>query len=133
MEKRRILIIDDEARFTRMVKLNLERTGEFEVREENRATSALATAREFKPHLILLDVIMPSMDGGDVANQIKRDKELRNTPIIFLTAAVAPEESGKKGLPSGGEFFLGKPVSLDDLIRCIKERTPQTEPLNPEI
>jgi len=133
MEKRRILIIDDEARFTRMVKLNLERTGEFEVREENRATAALAAAREFKPHLIILDVIMPSMDGGDVANHIKRDRELRSTPIIFLTAAVTPEESGKKGLPSGGELFLGKPVSLDNLIRCIKERTPLPEPPNPEI
>ena len=133
MEKRRILIIDDEPKFTRMVKLNLERTGEFEVREENRALSALNAAREFKPDLIILDVIMPGLDGGDVANQIKRDKELKGTPIIFLTAAVAPEESGKKGLPSGGELFLGKPVSLDDLIRCINERTQKDAPPNPEI
>src|SRR5947209_1406035 len=85
-EKKRILIIDDEASFARMVKLNLEKTGAFEVRAESKAGYALATAREFKPDLILLDVIMPAMDGGDVANQIKRDRNLKGTPIIFLTA-----------------------------------------------
>src|SRR6185503_21291437 len=73
-EKKRVLIIDDEASFARMVKLNLEKSGEFEVRVENKPTYALAAAREFKPDLILLDVIMPAMDGGDVANQIKRDR-----------------------------------------------------------
>jgi DNA-binding response OmpR family regulator len=132
MQKRRILIVDDEPKFTRMVKLNLERTGEFEVRTENRATAALAAAREFKPDLIILDVIMPNMDGGDVANQIKRDKELSHTPIIFLTAAVTPEESGSRGLPSGGALFLGKPVSVDMLIRCINEHTSKPSPPSAE-
>ena len=99
MEKKRILIVDDEPTFTKMVKLNLEQTGDFEVREEHRATAALATAREFKPHLVLLDVIMPSMDGGDLAS-----------------------------LNSGGSLFLAKPVSLDHLIKCIHERTKKPEP-----
>ena len=97
MEKKRILIIDDEAGFTRMVKLNLEKTGQFEVREENKATYALAAAREFKPDLILLDVIMPSMDGGDVASLIQADRNLRGTPIVFLTATVSPREAGPGG------------------------------------
>lgn len=135
MDKKRILMVDDEPAFTRMVKLNLEKTGQFEVREENRATAALAVAREFKPHLIILDVIMPGMDGGDVANHIKKDRELRGTPVIFLTAAVSPKEAGKKGLESGGDFFLAKPVSLDDLIQHINERI-ISEPApesNPEI
>jgi DNA-binding response OmpR family regulator len=121
MDKKRILIVDDEPSFTRMVKLNLEKTGQFEVREENRATAAVATAREFKPHLVILDVIMPGLDGGDVANLIKKDRELRGTPVIFLTAAVSPKEAGKKGLESGGGLFLAKPVSLDDLVQCINE------------
>ena len=121
MDKKRILIIDDEASFTRMVKLNLEKTGSFEVREENKATYALAAAREFKPDLILLDVIMPTMDGGDVAAQFENDKQLKQTPIIFLTATVSRREAGVGGFNSGGSLFLAKPVSLETLVKCINE------------
>ena len=119
MEKKRILIIDDEASFTRMVKLNLEKTGAFEVREENRAAYALTAAREFKPDVILLDVIMPTMDGGDVAAHIRNDRNLKNTPIIFLTATVSQREAGQAGFNSGGALFLAKPVSLENLIRFL--------------
>lgn len=121
MEKKRILIIDDEAGFTRMVRLNLEKTGSFEVREENKATSGVAAAREFKPDLILLDVIMPSMDGGDIAAQIQSDRHLKGTPIVFLTATVSTREAGSGGLNSGGALFLAKPVSVENLINCINE------------
>jgi two-component system, OmpR family, response regulator len=127
MEKKRILIIDDEASFTRMVRINLEKTGEFEVREENRAGLALATAREFKPDLILLDVIMPTMDGGDVAGLIKKDRLLSRVPVIFLTATVSQREAGADGLTSGGSLFLAKPVSVDNLVARIKEHLPQGE------
>ncbi|HMC27480.1 MAG TPA: response regulator [Verrucomicrobiae bacterium] len=123
MEKKRILIIDDEPGFTRMVKLNLEKTGFFEVREENKATYAIAAAREFKPDLILLDVIMPSMDGGDIAAHVKADKHLRGIPVVFLTATVSQREAGEAGLNSGGALFLAKPVSVENLIKCINENT----------
>jgi len=133
MEKKRILIIDDEASFTRMVKLNLEKTGAFEVREENRATNAVASAREFKPDLILLDVIMPAMDGGDVAAQIRNDRHLKGTPIVFLTATVSQREAGEAGLNSGCALFLAKPVSLENLIHCLNEnaRSPESREENP--
>ncbi len=122
MGKKRILIIDDEPGFTRMVKMNLEKTGDFEVREENRATNALAVARDFKPDLILLDVIMPALDGGDVASHFRNDRTLKDVPIIFLTATVSKREAGTSGLlNSGGCLFLAKPVSLDHLIKCIHE------------
>jgi two-component system, OmpR family, response regulator len=131
MEKKRILIIDDEPGFTRMVKLNLEKTGLFEVREENKATYAIPAAREFKPDVILLDVIMPSMDGGDVAAHIKNDRQLRDIPIVFLTATVSQREAGDEGLNSGGELFLAKPVSVETLIKCINEST-RKAPAKPE-
>jgi CheY-like chemotaxis protein len=130
-EKRRILIVDDEVSFARMVKLNLEKTGAFEVRAESKANAALPAAREFKPDLIILDVIMPSMDGGDVSNQIKRDRNLRETPIIFLTATVSKREAGEAGLNSGGELFLAKPVTVENLIQCINERVRKPEPPPP--
>ena len=134
MEKKRILIIDDEATFTRMVKLNLEKTGAFEVREENMAVAALAAAREFKPDLILLDVIMPAMDGGDVAAHIRNDRHLKGTPIVFLTATVSQREAGEGGLNSGGDLFLAKPVSVENLINCLNEniRPPAAPAANPE-
>ena len=121
MPKKKILIVDDEVGFTRMVKLNLEKTGEFEVREVNQAPAAIAAAREFKPDLILLDVIMPAMDGGDVKARMQADPHLKEIPVIFLTAALSPIET--HGLPqrSGGEQFLAKPVSLAVLLACIKE------------
>ncbi len=129
--KKRILIIDDEASFARIVKLNLEKTGTFEVRVENKAAYAVASAREFKPDLILLDVIMPAMDGGDVANQIKRDRNLKGTPVIFLTATVSKREAGDVGLNSGGELFLAKPISVEALIACINDHIRKPEPPAP--
>lgn len=129
MEKKRILIVDDEASFTRMVKLNLEKTGQFEVREENKATYALPAAREFKPDLIILDVIMPNLDGGDIFGQLQNDRHLKGTPVIFLTATVSPREAGVKGFNSGGALFLAKPVTVENLIACIQEhvRKPEAE------
>jgi DNA-binding response OmpR family regulator len=128
MEKKRVLIVDDEASFTRMVKLNLEKTGQFDVREENKATYAVAAAREFKPDIILLDVIMPNLDGGDIFAQLQGDRHLKATPVIFLTATVSQREAGVKGFNSGGALFLAKPVTLENLIACINQNVRKSEP-----
>lgn len=67
-KEKKILIVDDEEDFTKLIKLNLERTGEYEVEIENGGLRGLAAAREFKPDLILLDILMPDMEGGEVAS-----------------------------------------------------------------
>ena len=121
MSKHRILIIDDERPMTRMVRLNLEATGRYEVREENASANALLTARDFRPDLVLLDVIMPGADGGEIAARFKIDPVLSRIPIVFLTATVSPREAGKGGLMSAGMKFLAKPVSLATLVGCIEE------------
>ncbi len=121
MTKHRILIVDDEHAITRMVKLNLESTGRYEVRGENSSVNALATAREFRPDLVLLDVIMPGADGGEIAARMKNDAILRQVPIVFLTATVSPKEAGKGGLISAGMKFLAKPVSLATLVGCLED------------
>ena len=70
---------------------------------------------------------MPGMDGGDVSKQIKRDRNLKGTPIVFLTATVSRREAGEGGLNSGGELFLAKPVSVEALIACINEHIRKPE------
>src|SRR5438132_8569108 len=100
-EKKRILIVDDEAGFTRLLKLTLERTGEYTVQEENDGTKAHETARRFRPDLILLDIVMPKIDGGDVASQLRADPMMKRTPIVFLTAIVSKQETQSGGLIGG--------------------------------
>ena len=120
MDKKRILIVDDESGFTHLLKLTLEKAGEYTVLEENDGTRALESARKFQPHLILLDIVMPRIDGGDVASQIKSDPVLKHTRIVFLTAIVSKKEASAIGL-IGGFPFLAKPVTLEGLIQCIEE------------
>jgi CheY-like chemotaxis protein len=120
MTKKKILVVDDEGAMTRMLKRNLEATNRYEVRTENTSTSAVTAANEFLPDLILMDVMMPGMDGGDVAAKIKEDKRLSHIPIVFLSAIVKKEETQPTGSNIGGLTFLAKPVKLDDLITCIE-------------
>lgn len=121
MNRKRILLIDDEVSFTRLLKLNLEQTGNYEVRVENWAEDALAAAKEFRPDLILLDVLMPRIFGGDVALQIKSDTDVKSTPIVFLTAAVRKERVTEHDGVISGYPFLAKPVSIEEVIECIEK------------
>ena len=122
-ERRRILIVDNDSNATHLVKVLLERTGHYQVLEENDATKAHHNARNFRPDLILLDVVMAETDGGEVAAQIEADPELHNTPIVFLTALVTRAEA-KSGLHIQGHPFLAKPVSIPELINAIEQQLP---------
>jgi DNA-binding response OmpR family regulator len=117
--RKRILVVDDEPDMTLMVRLNLQKTGRFEVREENEASNALRSAREFKPDLILLDVMMPDLDGGDVLSLLKDDANLSKVPVIFITATVLKEEVRSKGGTIGGHPFIPKPFKVETLIKSI--------------
>lgn len=121
MEKKKILIVDDEEHFGKMVKLNLEGTGRYAVRVETQGKQAFAAAKVFKPDLILLDVIMPDADGGEVAQQIKTDKDLNNTPIVFLTAIVKKNEIAYRDGSACGYPFIAKPVTVKELINRIEK------------
>ena len=122
-EKRRILIVDNERDTTHLVKVLLERTGPYLVLEENDATKAHQSARNFRPDVILLDIVMPETDGGEVAAGIEADPELQNTPIIFLPALVTRAEA-KSGLRIQGHPFLAKPVSIPELVNAIEQYLP---------
>lgn len=125
MTKKKILIVDDEAKFTRMVRLSLEKTGSYEVKEENDARQTVETAVQFKPDLILLDVMMPGLDGGDVDARLKSHLSLKDVPVLFVTAAVSQSEVGRQGHHSGGLLFLAKPITLHALIEAIETNLSQ--------
>ena len=121
--KRRILIVDDDANSTHLVKILLERAGPYLVLEENDAAKADQTAHDFKPDVILLDIVMPKIDGGELATQIEADRELQDTPIIFLTALVTHGEA-KSGLQIQGHPLVAKPISIPELIDAIEKHLP---------
>jgi CheY-like chemotaxis protein len=122
MHKKRILVVDDEPGITHLLKLTLERTGQYEVREENASVLALAAAREFQPNLILMDVMMPGVTGGDVAASLRDEPGLRKVPIVFLTAAVKREEIGGPDARIGGQHYIAKPLDVQGVI-AVLERT----------
>src|SRR5437762_12083665 len=119
-EKRRILIVDDDREITRLVKILLEKTGRYVVQEENDATKSHQSAHNLRPDAILLDILMPATDGGEVAAQIEADPELQRTQIIFLTALVTKPET-KTGIRIQGRPSLAKPINIPELINEIEE------------
>jgi two-component system OmpR family response regulator len=119
-EKKRILVVDDQVSDTRIVKLLLESTSDYEVREENHAKAAISAAEEFQPDLVLLDVMMPGMDGGELAACFRANPKLKAVPIVFLTAAVTKKEVEAGGGQVGGASFLAKPVVLSEVVACLK-------------
>jgi CheY-like chemotaxis protein len=121
MSQKKILIVDDEESFTRLLKLNLEAGGAYRVRTENRAPNAVAAAKEFHPDLILLDVMMPEMDGGDIASTLQSDPQMKHIPIVFLTAAVKKDEVRSHGGVVGGFPYLAKPVDVETVIACLRK------------
>lgn len=117
--KLKILVVDNEVSITRMIKLNLEHTGQYEVMTQNRGSLAIETAREFMPDLVFLDVMMPDMGGDEIATLMQEDNDLKQIKIVFLTAIVTRDETANGNNEIGGFHFLAKPVRTRDLIRMI--------------
>ncbi len=123
-KKKKILLVDDEESITRTLKLFLDRRGGYEVRTENRGSQAIQVARDFRPDLIVLDIVMPDADGGAIAQDLGEDPELKSVPIVFLSAIIKKNEIGGQGvvIGDGGHTYLAKPVEPDALIGHIQER-----------
>ena len=116
----RVLLVDDEPAFTRMVKRNLEASGQYAVKIVNESPQAYTEACSFNPDIILLDVVMPQADGGDVSIQIRNHPKTKHIPIIFVSAMVSRKESGEGFYESGGEHFIAKPVTTELLMQSIE-------------
>lgn len=123
MDKKRILIIDDNINVTKIIKLNLEKTGRYEVRTENEGSQGIRATKEFKPNLILLDIVMPDLPGDELACQLKNNESTKNIPIVFLTALAkeAETKSAKDGI--GGHSFIAKPADTKEIVMMIEKLT----------
>jgi len=115
----RVLAIDDQEEVAELIKLQLEARGGFVVKPETDASLALQTAREFGPDVILLDIMMPKMDGSEVAADFMNDPTLKNTPLLFLTALVTTQEMRDSALASGKRTYLPKPINWTELVDAI--------------
>jgi two-component system response regulator MtrA len=132
MNKSRVLVVDDESALSALVRMTLEETGVYEVMVENLPYQALATARHFRPHIIVLDVNMPGKDGADVAAEIRADGDLAGTPILFHTSLVSPEEAEDRARSGMEKQFLSKkadPAVLTRTIKNVLDRAAAAKPI----
>jgi two-component system, OmpR family, alkaline phosphatase synthesis response regulator PhoP len=118
MSDYKILVVDDEEHIQELLKFNLESSG-YKVYCCGNGTDALKFVRSEKPDLILLDVMLPGMDGYDVCKEIRKDNNISNLPIIMITAK--SEELDKiLGLELGADDYLTKPFSIRELLARVK-------------
>lgn len=118
--KTSVLVVDDETSFTFFVKKNLEASGRYDVAVCNEAAKAVERARQLRPNLILLDVMMPGMPGEEIAVKLKEFQETKSIPVVFLTALVKADEAGANPQHEiGGRTFVAKPVKMQELMRVI--------------
>lgn len=121
---RKILLVDDEKDIIELLQYNLEQEG-YEVFTAYDGAEALSKLVNF-PDLIILDVMMPVMDGFEVCRRIRKMKEFQNTPVIFLTA-LSSEIDEIKGLDLGANDFIVKPISTKKLIARVKSNLRPTD------
>ncbi len=117
-EERTILIVDDEVDLLDLLKYNLEKEG-FGALTAANGIAGLETARREHPDMIVLDVMMPGMDGIEVCRRLRQDATLRDTPVIMLTARTEDEDY-VSGLDVGADIYLGKPLSVPVLLSQVR-------------
>lgn len=118
MQKQRILVVDDDKEIARLLRGYLEKAG-FEVLVAHDGGTAVHTLRREKPDLILLDLMLPDMDGYDITRVVRNDAALQQTPIIMLTARV--EESDKiVGLELGADDYVTKPFNPAEVVARVR-------------
>jgi DNA-binding response OmpR family regulator len=114
----KILVIDDEAEITEIIETFLKDAG-YQILVENSSVMGIERAKSFKPDLILLDIMMPFMDGYEVCDELKKNKETENIPVIFLTGKDARSDEGKS-FKVGGDMFIKKPFNCERLLEIVR-------------
>ena len=117
-QKRTILIVDDEEDVLDLLQLVFETSG-FVVRRASTGKSAVSSAWEQPPDVVLLDVVMPEMDGWQVLRTLKGDERTRNVPVVMLSAR-AERRDKMIGLQEGAEGYIAKPFSPAEVVREVQ-------------
>ena len=116
--KRKVLIVDDEPSIAKILRKQLEVAG-FEVNVGVDGEDGLAKAREWRPELILLDVMLPKLNGHEVCKALKADDELKKVPVIMLTAKTQRQDQ-ELAQSQGADGFLTKPFQLSELLTKVR-------------
>jgi two-component system OmpR family response regulator len=111
-----LLVVDDEPNIVELLSASLRFAG-YDVSTASNGTEALRKAKEVDPDLVVLDVMMPGLDGFDVVRRLRAED--RHVPVLFLTARDAVEDK-VKGLQTGGDDYVTKPFSLDELVARVR-------------
>jgi len=114
----KILVIDDEPEITDIIETFLENAG-YEVKSENSSVIGIERAKTFLPDLVLLDIMMPFMDGYEACKELKKSEETSKIPVIFLTGKDARSDEGKS-FKVGGDMFIKKPFSCERLLEIVR-------------
>jgi two-component system alkaline phosphatase synthesis response regulator PhoP/two-component system response regulator VicR len=114
----KILAVDDEKHIVRLVQINLQKEG-YEVATANTGKEALEVVSEFGPDLIVMDVMMPEMDGFEALKKLKENPATRDIPVIMLTAK-AQDADVFRGWQSGADLYLTKPFNPAELLTFVK-------------
>jgi two-component system alkaline phosphatase synthesis response regulator PhoP len=120
MGKRKVLIVDDEENFLELVKINLEHTGKYEVQTLLDGRDTLSRVKSFNPDVILLDILMPKMDGVEVCKILNADPAASRVPILMLSA-LDTDKDKLMMYKLGVVDFLVKPIETDELIARIEK------------
>ncbi|MEA3207014.1 MAG: two-component system, OmpR family, response regulator [Chthoniobacter sp.] len=119
MSKAKILVVDDDPKISGLIRVILEKAGGCEVLEENRSFAARVAARSFLPDVVLLDVDMPGLDGGDVATELRSDPVLKSIPILFVTSLVSRREIVSQNAIRSGHY-VAKPIEPAVLLQAVR-------------
>lgn len=118
VDKQTILVVDDERDLLDLIEYNLKKEG-FNVLKAENGEEGIEIARDQNPDLVLMDIMMPKMDGMEAVEIMRSDEQLKSIPIIFLTAR-SDEKTEVEGLNKGGDDYITKPISTTKLISRIK-------------
>jgi CheY-like chemotaxis protein len=119
-ESKKILVVDDDKVFIKLAENDLTEEG-FAVITAQNGKEAISLAKTENPDLILLDINMPGISGGEVGNILNNDPQTRNIPIIFLTALLTKGEEEKRKNIIHGHYFMAKPYDLKALLKEIRK------------
>ncbi|MEM1214139.1 MAG: response regulator [Bacteroidota bacterium] len=119
VDLKRVLVVDDEPNILVPIVFLMTQQG-YKVEQARNGKEALERMATYQPHLVILDVMMPEMDGLETARHIRHDQRYQDTQIIFLTAK-GTEQDKRQGYAIGGEVYLTKPFDNDELVHTVNE------------